>query len=138
MWGPILEKAWAKLRGSYANVDGGILENGIRSLTGAPVFSYKTSTLDTDAKVDEAYQFILTGEQANYVMGASTRGTGDDSSRNHCGIYMSHAYSILAAFTLKDATHNEQLLLIRNPWGRTGYTGLWNYKDTKWTDELVK
>ena len=42
MWGPILEKAWAKLRGSYENADGGLLSNGIRSVTGAPVYLYET------------------------------------------------------------------------------------------------
>jgi len=38
MWGPILEKAWAKLRGSYENSDGGLMINGIRTVTGAPVY----------------------------------------------------------------------------------------------------
>jgi len=40
MWGPIAEKAWAKVRGSYDNAEGDILVNGLRALTGAPVFSY--------------------------------------------------------------------------------------------------
>jgi len=42
MWGPILEKAWAKLRGSYENADAGLLSNGIRSVTGAPVYAYES------------------------------------------------------------------------------------------------
>ena len=45
MWGPIIEKAWAKVKGSYGNVDGGFIENGIRALTGAPVFSYFSSQI---------------------------------------------------------------------------------------------
>lgn len=45
MWGPILEKAWAKLKGNYDNVDGGFLENGIRALTGIPVFAYDTAEI---------------------------------------------------------------------------------------------
>jgi hypothetical protein len=43
MWGPLLEKAWAKLKGSYEAADGGFLESGMRALTGCPVFSYKSS-----------------------------------------------------------------------------------------------
>ena len=39
-WAPLLEKAWAKLKGNYAAADGGLVTSGIRSLTGAPVFSW--------------------------------------------------------------------------------------------------
>ena len=51
---------------------------------------------------------------------------------------MSHAYSILAAFQLKDDTYDEEVLLMRNPWGNTGYTGRWNAKDENWTEDLAK
>ena len=40
IWGAVLEKAYAKLLGSYYKLSGGFLENGIRSLTGAPILSY--------------------------------------------------------------------------------------------------
>jgi len=39
----ILEKAWAKLKGTYEHADGGFIENGVRGLIGAPIFSYSTS-----------------------------------------------------------------------------------------------
>jgi len=71
-------------------------------------------------------------------MSASTAGSGNDQENNHCGIAMSHAYSILAAFQLKDDTYDEEVLLMRNPWGNTGYTGRWNAKDENWTEDLAK
>jgi hypothetical protein len=40
MWAPILEKAWAKVKGSYENASGGHLPGSLRMLTGAPVFFY--------------------------------------------------------------------------------------------------
>jgi hypothetical protein len=48
MWAPILEKAWAKMKGSYTNADGGLITNGLRSLTGAPVFKYSSSINNSD------------------------------------------------------------------------------------------
>jgi len=42
MWAPILEKAWAKVKGSYENAGGGNLPGSFRMLTGAPVFFYET------------------------------------------------------------------------------------------------
>lgn len=40
LWGPILEKAFAKIKGSYSAVKGGYLVSGLRALTGAPVYNY--------------------------------------------------------------------------------------------------
>ena len=40
IWGAILEKAWAKVKGSYEASSDGVMSNGLRALTGAPVFNY--------------------------------------------------------------------------------------------------
>lgn len=40
LWGAILEKAWAKVKGSYEAATDGVMSNGLRALTGAPVFNY--------------------------------------------------------------------------------------------------
>lgn len=40
IWGPLLEKAWAKVIGNFELGEGGFLENGLRQHTGAPVFAY--------------------------------------------------------------------------------------------------
>lgn len=37
MWAPLIEKAWAKVKGTYLQTDGGFNANGLRSITGAPV-----------------------------------------------------------------------------------------------------
>lgn len=58
MWGPIIEKAWAKVKGSYSNADGGLVENGIRFLTGAPVFLLDSQDVTSDAKLDEVYNLL--------------------------------------------------------------------------------
>lgn len=51
---------------------------------------------------------------------------------------MSHAYTILSAFNMTDASGTvHKCLLIRNPWGVSYYTGTWNKDDTNWTDDLI-
>ena len=79
MWGPILEKAWAKVKGSYANTRGGHVVNGLRSLTGIPVYYYKTSKLISAALVDEAMTMLKEADKLNYLMGAQVDGGGDDT-----------------------------------------------------------
>ena len=48
---------------------------------------------------------------------------------------MSHAYTILNAFTIVDNGITWKLLLARNPWGITTYVGDWDYSDSRWTQE---
>ena len=45
LWVILLEKAWAKVRGNYLNTEGGLVKNGLRLLTGAPVYTYAASSL---------------------------------------------------------------------------------------------
>jgi len=81
---------------------------------------------------------LLEAETANYIMAVGTAGSGNDQHTNTCGIAMSHAYSMLAAFTMTDASNvAHKMLLLRNPWGTTGYSAGWNHADTAWTDALV-
>ena len=40
MWVQLLEKAWAKICGSYARIIGGLTEEALRVLTGAPVKNF--------------------------------------------------------------------------------------------------
>lgn len=128
MWGALLEKAWAKIKGNYEAADGGIINSGMRALSGLPVFAYMKADYQTDDKITELYGILSAADTAKYVMGFGTDGGGNDQESNSCGIAKSHAYTILAAFKID----TDELLLVRNPWGTT------NYKDTDWDKDSVK
>jgi hypothetical protein len=38
IWGPLIEKAWAKVRGNYLQSSGGTFGEGIKAVIGCPVF----------------------------------------------------------------------------------------------------
>ena len=63
LWVILLEKAWAKLHGSYERIIGGEAHLTLRDMTGAPAFEFET----TD---DDAFKKILEGEEKNYAMAA--------------------------------------------------------------------
>ena len=71
-------------------------------------------------------------------MGAGT-GTGSDTTFNDCGIAYGHAYSVLAAFQMTDSTTSTtyDMIMLRNPWGTTNYSGTWNKNDAGWTAAMI-
>lgn len=74
------------------------------------------------------------GNDLDYILGAGT--FGSDTTTNSCGIVAGHAYSVISAFqlTATDGTVENELYMIRNPWGTTmKTTGLW-YEGDNCTD----
>jgi len=133
-WGMMLEKAFAKVKGTYTMADGGFMENGIRSLVGCPVVSYTTDSISAD----DAFTALKAANDLNYIMGTGTTG-GADSDVNSCNVAMSHAYSLIAAFELKTGgTVDHKLYMIRNPWGQAFFNGTWSQSDTtSWTSDYI-
>ena len=37
----MFEKAWAKIKGNYAQTEGGFVNEGLRAIIGSPIFEYK-------------------------------------------------------------------------------------------------
>ena len=136
-WGVLLTKAWAKVKGSYVASEGGFMQTGMRSLTGAPVQSFKMKNYDKKS-IDDLYEKLKEADKKGWVMGLGTIGSGSHDETTECGIACSHAYSIISVFTLKYNGKDIDMLLIRNPWGTTDYKLPWSAKGGKWTDELVK
>ena len=58
IWGPLLEKAWAKVIGNYEIADGGYLENALRQHTGAPVFTYEVLPQTTQTWADDLWSLL--------------------------------------------------------------------------------
>ena len=139
LWGPLLEKAWAKVKGNYAQADGGYTGNGIRALTGVPVYEYYSEDL-ANRDPDEIWEVFKVADDLDYII---TSGTfGKDTTLNKCGIANGHAFSLISVFTFKDADHyirdvslteipEYKLYLMRNPWGVTSHQGEWNQTDPR-------
>jgi hypothetical protein len=66
-------------------------------------------------------------------MGAGTSGEGNDQVQNQCGIAKSHAYTIISTFIMD----GEKMIMMRNPWGSTYYSGPWSKSDSRWTNSKV-
>jgi len=68
LWVIILEKAWAKLHGSYERIEAGFAHEVMRDLTGAPSY-------DIDVEEEGLFEKLLDYDLKNYMMAASAGAT---------------------------------------------------------------
>lgn len=97
LWGPFLEKAWAKVSGNYEVTEAGWTSEAMRFLTNAPSTTYKTTEYD----VAGLMALVQPADQAGFIMTAGTAiSTGGDTAVNAVGLAMSHAYTLIGATTI--------------------------------------
>jgi hypothetical protein len=110
LWYPIVEKAYAKWKGSYDRIgNGGSSASVLTALTGK-----STNYLDTSYdSADRIFQAVKAGGTAKSPM---TAGTHDDKKiYTNTGVFADHAYSVLGA----EESAGKKFILMRNPWGES-------------------
>jgi hypothetical protein len=136
LWAPYLEKLFAKVNGNYEVIEGGWSTEAMRFLTGAPSATYYLTSFSAATIANDVWNLVVPADAAKLVITAGTpSATGGDSTNNVVGLAMNHAYTIVGAYTLKnaDGSQKARLFRIRNPWGSDGaYNGTWRDSDPVW------
>lgn len=134
LWVMVLEKAWAKVYGGYGTIEAGLTSETLHDLTGAPVKRYLTS--------DEGlFEDLLKAEKKNYAMTAGCESdTGvSEALYKEVGLITSHAYSLLSACVVNDASNKPiNLVRLRNPWGQREWNGDWSDNSGLWTEDIKR
>ena len=73
-FGPLLEKLWAKINGSYEKTPAGWARESLRVLSGAPGYDYLTSSYTTD----EIWKLMTDATSNKFIVSCGTSGTGSD------------------------------------------------------------
>lgn len=126
-WPPLLEKAYAKLRGNYEALDGGKLRDALVDLTGG--ISESIDLTDKTSIPKNLFDLIWKCYQMNSLMGASIYLPKDATTPEvemTNGLFMGHAYSVTGVSVIPYRGNNVQLLRLRNPWGRSEWRGEWS------------
>lgn len=133
-WVPLIEKAYAKLHGSYLALHSGEDCEAIEDLTGG-VASFISSKDILD--VDKFWNEELLRANRDRLFGCafdnldSTRSGNTEATVN--GLIGGHAYSVLRAVEWK----KKRFVVIRNPWGNSEWTGPWSDGSKEWTPETL-
>ncbi|KAL0483550.1 calpain [Acrasis kona] len=140
IWVVILEKAVAKLFGSYEGIDGGYLEEGVAMLTGGrPERVYVNSIGDQAHKkaptLDQLWNKMVLYNSENTLMGAAISNSSEQQDKIS-GLVAGHAYGILDVRQTADRKH--RLVKLRNPWGQFEWKGAWCDTSKLWTTVYKK
>eukprot|EP00418_Pyrodinium_bahamense_P068863 CAMPEP_0179076610 /NCGR_PEP_ID=MMETSP0796-20121207/34189_1 /TAXON_ID=73915 /ORGANISM="Pyrodinium bahamense, Strain pbaha01" /LENGTH=764 /DNA_ID=CAMNT_0020773867 /DNA_START=59 /DNA_END=2353 /DNA_ORIENTATION=+ len=114
LWPMVLEKAWAKVFGSFKGVEAGVGPEAFKAITQAPVDYLRHDA--EGANVEEVWSALLDGVQNNYPMYAA-------SKPNVVGIPQGHAYAVLDAGWAKIGDADARTVRLYNPWSRSQYRG---------------
>jgi len=125
-WGPLLEKAYAKLYGSYKELDGGLaVEAGVDFTGGIPeVISLDARPSDEEKKLFSKLKGVSQQKDERFLS-SSLEG------RSNMGLEARHAYSITGFFELMQRDGRKvRLVRVRNPHGNEDeWRGAWGDKD---------
>lgn len=130
LWVLILEKAWAKVNGGYANIIGGWPCEVLSAVTPFCLKSYNNK----DYK-NELFNIILDADQKGFIMACSSI---FEPSIERKGLISGHAFTIISAHEGNIRGKEVKLLRIRNPWGYQEWNGPWSDGSPEWDVDAKK
>ncbi|XP_005043513.1 PREDICTED: calpain-9 isoform X2 [Ficedula albicollis] len=124
-WSALLEKAYAKLNGSYESLKGGSTIEAMEDFTGGIGEMY-----DVKAAPDNFYEILEKALKRCSMVGCSidTSSAAESEARTPFGLVKGHAYSVTGIEEVSYRGRQVRLIRIRNPWGQVEWNGPWSDK----------
>ncbi|KAL6340847.1 hypothetical protein AAG906_031957 [Vitis piasezkii] len=134
LWVSLLEKAYAKLHGSYEALEGGLVQDALVDLTGGAgeEIDMRSAQAQIDLASGRLWSQLLRFKQEGFLLGAGSP-SGSDVHVSSSGIVQGHAYSLLQVREVD----GHKLVQVRNPWANeVEWNGPWADSSPEWTERM--
>uniref|UniRef100_A0A8C0YC13 Calpain 8 n=1 Tax=Cyprinus carpio carpio TaxID=630221 RepID=A0A8C0YC13_CYPCA len=127
-WSALLEKAYAKVNGSYEALTGGLANEGFEDFTGGIAESYNLSKDSSHLFKLMQKALTLRSLMACFISTSSQ----EIEAKTSLKLVKGHAYSVTGAKEVHSHGRLVQLVRLRNPWGQVEWTGPWSDNSKEW------
>ena len=139
MWPAVLEKAFAKLHGSFEALDGGHSDDALNYLCGGHCKKFDLTVADSEhGGADAVWEQLVEEaplahpERASFLSCSVKPGVSAEEAKAR-GLFAQHAYSLLGVL---ETSSGLRLLKLRNPHGGTEWNGAFSDGAPEWTAAL--
>ncbi|KAE8620266.1 hypothetical protein XENTR_v10010173 [Xenopus tropicalis] len=143
-WCALLEKAYAKLNGSYEALDGGSTAEALIDFSGgiSEPIDLLGENFTSEEERKKLFKALLKAHSRASLISAAIRPTSGQSLEQvlASGLVIGHAYSVTSvrSITLRSGllslfrTHKLRLVRLQNPWGSGEWNGAWSDGSEEW------
>uniref|UniRef100_A0A8D1M797 Calpain-9 n=1 Tax=Sus scrofa TaxID=9823 RepID=A0A8D1M797_PIG len=128
-WSALLEKAYAKLNGSYEALKGGSAIEAMEDFTGGVAETFTTKEAPWNF-----YEILEKALTRGSLVGCSIdiRNAAESEARTPFGLIKGHAYTVTGVDQVNIRGQKVELIRVRNPWGQVEWTGSWSDSSSEW------